>query len=119
MKPPRGSRPESVEIVLEESGSGTVIRWTAVPGAESYDVIRGQLAHVVPAPFAIDVGPVVCIENDSPDESTETAEDPDLPNMGAAYFYLVKHQGESEGVYGVASSSLPRLPAAGDCAPAE
>ncbi len=110
---------DPVEIVVETSDAGTLISWVEVPGAWSYDVIRGQLASVWPASDVIDLGRVVCIENDSLDADTRGAEDPELPDSGTAYFYLVRQRDERVGAYGIASSSLVRSPGAGDCDQAE
>ncbi len=81
----------------------------------SYDVIRGQLGQIVETQVVIDLGTVVCIENDSPDASTQGWEDAALPNPGEAFFYLVEYYDGTYSSYGTESAGNPRAPGAGDC----
>ncbi len=106
---------DPVTIALEESESGTVLHWPLAPGAESYDVIRGQLGRVEGSPTFIRLGPVVCIEDDSVNAGTTDRPDPDLPQPGEAFFYVVRQQGETQGIYGIGSAVLPRIAGLGDC----
>ncbi len=81
----------------------------------SYDVIRGQLGQIVETQVVIDLGTVVCIENDSPDASTLGWEDAALPNPGEAFFYLVEYDDGTSSTYGTESADKPRAPGPGDC----
>jgi hypothetical protein len=119
-----GIRSEVGEIVqrdprhslgVEEGGPGTFLNWIAVPGAESYDVIRGDLAGIGRSPDEpeIDLGGVVCIENDSVDTTTAGGhEDPLEPLPGECLFYLFRVPGEP---YGESSAGESRKPTSGDC----
>jgi hypothetical protein len=89
----------------------TAVRWSAGSGPTLYDVVRGDLADIAPGG---DLGTVLCIENDSTDNSTLGSPDPDEPNPGEVFFYLVR--GLPAGGYGTTSSGAPRLASAGDCA---
>ncbi len=70
---------DPVAIALEQSASGTLVFWPAVSGAESYDVIRGELNNIVETSVVINLGTVVCIEANSTDENTLGWEDGELP----------------------------------------
>jgi hypothetical protein len=106
---------DPVEIALEETASGTRVAWSAVAGAESYDVIRGQLSNIVDTGVVISLEPVTCIEPNSIDESTAGWEDSDLPNPGQAFFYLLEYDNGTSSSYGTESTDKPRMPGPGDC----
>jgi hypothetical protein len=106
---------DPVTIALEQSASGTVVSWAVVSGAESYDVIRGELNNVVEIGMAIKLGTVVCIEANSTDESTSGWEDGELPEPGQAFFYLVEYYDGISSTYGTESADKPRAPGPGDC----
>ncbi len=98
-----------------EAGSGTVVSWNGVPGAQSYNVSRGQLSSIVDAGVVIGLGAVTCIEANSIDESTAGWEDPELPSPGEAFFYLVEYFDGTSSSYGTESAAKPRAPGPGDC----
>ena len=102
-------------IALEQSASRTVVSWAVVPDAESYDVIRGELNNVVETGVVINLGTVLCIEEDSTDESTLGWEDGELPEPGRAFFYLVEYFDGISSTYGTESAAYPRAPGLGDC----
>jgi hypothetical protein len=106
---------DPVEIVLEDSADGTLVSWAPVPGARWYDVIRGDLDTIVETGVVINLGTVVCIEANSTNESTHRQEDPDLPNPGQAFFYLVEFDDGISSSYGTESANKPRAPGPGDC----
>ena len=106
---------DPVAIALEQSASGTVVSWAVVPDAESYDVIRGELNNVVETDVVINLGPVVCIEANSTDESTLGWEDGELPGPGRAFFYVVEYYDGVSSTYGTESAGKPRAPGSGDC----
>ncbi len=111
----QGGITEPIDLLLEENGNGTLASWTEVPGAVSYDVIRGQLGQIVETQVVIDLGTVVCIENDSLDASTLGWEDAALPNPGEAFFYLVEYYDGTYSSYGTESADKQRAPGSGDC----
>ena len=99
----------------------TVVSWDIEPSPVRYDVIRGDVANLgFGAGNALDLGPVVCVENDSPDPDTIGDEDLVAPSPGQTFFYL--HRG-SQGVlagpgsYGQGTGGRERLAGAGGCAP--
>ena len=83
--------------------------------ALSYDVNRGRLGNITPTNTVIDLGPVVCIEDDSPDASTTGSEDLELPEPGTVFFYLVGYHDGTTSTYGSESANLPRAPGPGSC----
>ena len=97
---------------------GTRVVWPARAGAFTYDVIRGSTELISEQASSASVGPVQCVEDDSPDLDTLGFEDTAEPGPGAAFFYLVRsHDGATDSDYGLASSGKPRVPASSDCAP--
>jgi len=123
------NRDLSEEVVLIDRNTPAVIRissgpapttvtWDVESGPATYDVLRGDLAGLgANGTGGIDLGTVLCVENDSSDNSTAGFEDPDLPGSGQAFFYLYRgSQGVSDpGSYGSSSAGEERLPTSGDC----
>jgi len=98
--------------------SATRVSWLARAGAWSYDVIRGTTALITELASTVDVGPVQCIEDDSPDLDTLGFEDAADPAPGTAFFYLVRSfDGTTDSDYGLSTSGKPRVPSSSDCAP--
>ncbi len=99
----------------------TLVSWDVEPDPVRYDVIRGDVANLQPSgPGEIDLGPVVCIEDDSPDNDTLGSEDVTQPGPGQVLFYV--HRGSrgllaGPGSYDLASDGSERVPASGDCQP--
>src|SRR6185369_10828526 len=71
-------------------GASTLVSWDARAGAWTYDAIRGNVDALAPGPGIVDLGTVVCLENDSPDTDTLGFEDTQIPIPGRAFFYLVR-----------------------------
>jgi Tol biopolymer transport system component len=98
----------------------TVVSWETFSGPIRYDVIRGDHASLsLPGNGTVDLGAVVCLENDSPDADTIGNEDPVLPGPGQLFFYVLRGSmgvNASPGSYGQATGGEERLPASGDCA---
>ena len=63
----------------------------------------------------VTLGPVDCIEDDSPDTTTLGDEDADLPSPGQARFYLVEFNDGSASGFGTETAPGPRIPAGGGC----
>jgi len=102
--------------------SPTVVSWTHESGPLRYDIVRGDVAFLGPgAPGFVTLGPVTCLENDSPDADTVGFGDPSDPPPGHAFFYVYRGtQGQlaGPGSYGTATDGAERTPSGGDCAPA-
>jgi Tol biopolymer transport system component len=85
-----------------------------------YDIIRGDRANIVPGgPGVISLGPVVCLENDSPDLDNVGAEDASSPPAGKTWFYLSRptQGGTKVEDYGRGTLGGFRVPTSGDCTP--
>ncbi len=111
----QGGITEPLEVVLGENGDGTLLWWNVVPGAQSYNVIRGNLSSIVDAGVVSSLGAVTCIEANSSNESTAGWEDAGLPSPGEAFFYLVEYFDGTSSSYGTESADKPRAPGLGDC----
>jgi Tol biopolymer transport system component len=112
-------RNASTEIFVSNE-TPTVLSWAHESGPLRYDVIRGDLSLVGPGGDGIiDLGPVVCLEDDSPDADTIGFEDDFEPAPGQVLFYLYRgSQGllDGPGSYGQSSDGLERQPSGGGCA---
>ncbi|HKQ63215.1 MAG TPA: hypothetical protein VJS92_18145 [Candidatus Polarisedimenticolaceae bacterium] len=101
-------------------GAPTLVTWDVEPKPVRYDVIRGDVDNLQSGGAgSVDLGPVVCIENDSPDATTAGFEDVTQPTSGHAFFYLYRGtQGllDGPGSWGRGTGG-ERSPASGGCAP--
>jgi Tol biopolymer transport system component len=98
----------------------TVVEWDPDPRAVSYDVIRGDVANLAVGPGnTVDLGAVVCLENDTFNTNTAGAEaDAVQPDPGQVFFFLRRWtQGPADGLgsYGQGSGEAERAASAGDC----
>ncbi len=99
------------------AASPTLLRWSVLSGPLRYDVLRGNVAELGPAGGGVtDLGPVSCLEDDSPDATTTGFEDTLQPGAGEAWFFLYRG---SEGLLAGPGSwgTPPREPASGGCTP--
>ena len=101
-------------------GSSTWFEWDAVPCADSYDVIRGNLPGPSFVGGNVNLGPVVCLMNDYPNPNNVHFQDTGIPIPGLGYFYLIRANHHIVGQppitpYGRSSSGAQELPASGDC----
>jgi hypothetical protein len=109
--------PCSVEVkrltVEPHSANTTRIRWSDLPCANDYDVIRGSVSLLA----AGSLGPVTCVADDEAGLLADDMSGLD-PAPGEALFYLVRGDGAlGSAHYGWSSAGDPRLPASGDCSP--
>jgi Tol biopolymer transport system component len=99
----------------------TVVTWDVEPSPVRYDVIRGDVAGLQTGPAnTVDLGAVVCLEDDSPDATTAGFEDPDEPAPGQAFFFLYRgSQGidDGPGTWGQGTGVAERVAGAGSCLP--
>ena len=86
---PSRRRPATPSVLASKSGSSIVLSWTAVAGADTYSVMRGDLAGLA----ANDFGP--CFGNSG---ATTTFSDPALPASGGLFVYLVQGQSFTCGI---------------------
>jgi len=99
--------------------AATYFEWDPIPGGSgtTYDLVRGGLASLSGNASAVNLGNLTCIEDDSPDATSLTAPDTDVPAAGTAFFYLVRsQQGPVIGPWGFGSDGGERA-GTGGCAP--
>jgi len=107
----------SIEV---SKNAPTVVTWSVESGPLRYDVVRGDVGALAFGTGGVDLGAVVCLENDSPDNDTVGFADAAAPASGQAFFYVLRGSAgllAGPGSYGVASSGALRVAASGDCAP--
>jgi Tol biopolymer transport system component len=97
----------------------TVVSWEPEPGPRHYDVIRGDVASLaLGAGNTVDLGAVVCLEDDSPDAHTVGDEDLVEPSPGQAFFFVYRgSQGAGPGSWGQGTGGRERVAGTGSCAP--
>jgi Tol biopolymer transport system component len=98
--------------------SPTVLSWDPSPTSLRYDVIRGSIADLSIAGSAVSLGPVSCLEDESPDSHTRGYGDSIDPAPGQAFFFLYRGSvgfAAAPGSYGQGTGGKERLPASGDC----
>jgi hypothetical protein len=111
----QGGIVDPVRVTVDDGGVGSVVTWEPVSGAQTYDVIRGNLSELAETPTVISLGAVTCIEDNSVDVSTSGWEDSAVPAPGHGFFYLVEYFDGTSSSYGTESASKPRAPVVGDC----
>ncbi len=99
----------------------TLLSWAPEPKPRRYDIIRGDVANLsLGGGSTVQLGPVVCLEDDSPDSDTRGNEDAVQPSQGHVFFYLYRGtQGLSDGPgsWGQGSAGKERIAGAGSCSP--
>jgi hypothetical protein len=106
---------EPMILSARATPSGTLISWSPVPGAQHYDVIRGDIAQIGESVATIDLGAVTCIAGGVVATSTAGFEDAAAPPPGRAFFYAVEYLDGIESTYGTPDASKPRVPVSGAC----
>ncbi|PYT15614.1 MAG: hypothetical protein DMF51_06355, partial [Acidobacteria bacterium] len=98
--------------VEEDSTPGMAhLYWNAVPGAEMYDVIQGDLSEVSVSNGEISLGPVHVLGSGQPGASYREGPSGAIPVVGSAFFYLVQYrEGQSASGWGTESSPWPAEP---------
>ncbi len=101
---------------MTQAGGGTQASWSPFFEAFSYDLIRGDRSQITQTATQVSLGPVVCIENDSPNTDNVGNEDNVTPPLGATFFYLFRTQDpQVKGSYGRSTLGKLRVAASGDC----
>jgi hypothetical protein len=106
---------DPVALDVGENASGTFVTWAPLPNAQSFNAIRGRLSAVETTDLFINLGPVLCVEANSDDESTVGREDAELPGPGEGFFYLVEYFDGLSSSYGSESAAKPRVAGPGAC----
>jgi hypothetical protein len=97
----------------------TLLSWDPDPRAVRYDVIRGDIAELGDGDGGtVDLGDVICLEDNSPDAHTTGFEDAPQPAPGQAFFFL--HRGtqglaDGPGSWGQGTGARERVVASGSC----
>jgi hypothetical protein len=108
---------EPLILRMEESMSGTIVRWDPVPGARWYNVIVGDLAALRALPAADDSSSFCVALGLSGLDTTGSEVNVD-PDIGQAFFFLVEYDDGQEfevdrpSGYGTESAPYDRTPAA-------
>jgi hypothetical protein len=100
--------------------SPTELSWDPSPTSMRYDVIRGSIANLSVAGSTVSLGPVSCLEDDSPDSHTRGYGDPVEPAPGQAFFYLYRGSvgfAATVGTYGQGTGGKERVAGSGGCNP--
>ena len=97
-------------LTIEASGgSNTVIGWNAVPGALSYDVVRGELEAIKDLNGVFHLGSLHCIAAQTAAASTVGQEDGGPPALGQGFFYLAAYDDGLWSGYGTVSAAKERF----------
>ena len=94
---------------------GTVLSWSPVLDASTYDVARGELVNLEVVSEEVNLGPLRCIADDLAATDTAVVPDAEVPPVGRAFFYLFRDNAP-DGTYGVDDSGHARVPGGADCA---
>ena len=94
---------------------GTVLSWSPVLNASTYDLARGEIANLEVVAEQVNLGPLTCIADDLTATDTAVVPDGELPPAGQAFFYLFRDNAPDSD-YGVDSSGQTRVPGGTDCA---
>jgi len=114
-----GTGPEPVILSLEEDRTPGMaqLHWNAVPGAEMYDVIQGEVSQVAQSNGKISLGLVHVLATGQSGTSYSEGSNGALPPPGKAFFYLVQYRDtQSASGWGTESSSWPAEPVSCDIA---
>ena len=104
----------SVSLRVDGSSATRAYLQTANPVASSYDFVRGDLGSLAESSRGVDLGSVVCLENDSSDPDTLGNEDTATPAAGEGFFYLARfNAAPGAGSYGGSSRHRDRAVFAG------
>jgi len=108
-----GAGPEPVLMHLEGDrtpGMGHLY-WNAVPGAEMYDIIQGDLSQLSESNGVIWLGPVHVLASSLSLPSYAEAPTGAIPSTGSAFFFLVQYrEGQTASGWGTESSPWPVEP---------
>jgi N-acetylneuraminic acid mutarotase len=110
-----GGSAEPLLMSAGEDATGMVLTWSPVPGASTYQVLRGNVGSLNDAGAFIDLGAVSCVQPASGTTSTQGNEDAENPPLGGAFFYLVAYNDGRDSGYGSDTATKPRVKTGGGC----
>ena len=110
-----GGVTEPLMLSTESTAAGTLLKWDAVPGALSYQVVRGSVGSLRETGDFIDLGTVSCIQAQSAATSTQGHEDTENPHPGEAFFYVAAYNDGRDSGFGTETAIKPRVPTGGGC----
>jgi len=100
----------SVSLRVDGQSATRVYLEAANPVATSFDFVRGDLDSLAESASGVDLGNVVCLEDDSADPDTLGNEDAETPAPGEGYFYLARfNSAPGAGSYGGSSENRDRI----------
>jgi hypothetical protein len=111
---------DAVPAFVVGKASPTVLSWDPSPTSLRYDVIRGAIADLSIAGSTVNLGPVSCLEDDSPDNHTRGYGDASEPAPGEAFFFLYRGSvgfNAAAGSYGQGTGGKERVAGSGGCNP--
>ena len=100
--------------LLFPDGSTTSLRWSFHSSAATYDLIRGSVGAVTRGGDPVNLGPVVCVEDNSFNLTSADHPDTAAPPPGGIFFYALRPKNLD---YGLSSDGRDRVTASGDCVP--
>jgi hypothetical protein len=106
---------DPIHLQVTGTPAGTTLRWDPVNGALYYTVIRGSVAGLREETQFINLGSVTCLDAAAAAPDAAEREDPEIPPVGAAFFYAVAYHDQFSSSYGTVSAAKPRVVANGDC----
>lgn len=82
--------PSEIHVDLTELPGGVArLTWRAEWGFRT-DIVRGSLTTLVLTHGDYEMATEICLRDDVPDVDPATVDDPDLPNAGEGYWYLLR-----------------------------
>ena len=106
----------SITLRVEGKSSTRVFYETANPVADSYDFMRGDVGALSESAAGVDLGTVICLEDDSPDPDTAGDEDTGIISPGEVFFYVGRfNAAPGPGSFGGSSQNRDRAPSSGGC----
>ena len=108
--------PIPVSLGLEPDGTQGMahLYWNTVSGAETYDVIRGELSQVKAQDGVIWLGPVHVMASGQSGTSYSEDSSAALPSAGQVFFLIQYRTGLTASGWGTESSPLPAEPTSCD-----
>jgi hypothetical protein len=104
-----GGSTEPLVLEASQEQAGTVLAWEEIPGAWSYDVVRGDLANLRELTGSYRLGSLTCIASGATETSTAGLEDPQLPPLGQGFFYLAGYDDGRHSGYGTEGAAKDRF----------